>query len=102
MIRLLFFYVFAIFVISVLVPYTEPNLLNGSGTATASPFVIAIENAGIKALLLSMPCSLFLLGRLVTLISMLLLEPCTLLRSSDRCLVSFDDATKGVFLSGVL
>ncbi|KAL0242013.1 hypothetical protein I308_106187 [Cryptococcus tetragattii IND107] len=48
--RLLFFYVFGIFVISVLVPYTSPNLLNGSGTATASPFVIAIENAGIKAL----------------------------------------------------
>ena len=31
-------------------PYTEPRLLDGSGTATASPFVIAIENAGIKVL----------------------------------------------------
>ncbi|WVQ77053.1 hypothetical protein IAR50_006732 [Cryptococcus sp. DSM 104548] len=48
--RILFFYVGGIFVISVLVPYTEPDLLNGSGTAAASPFVIAIENAGIKAL----------------------------------------------------
>ncbi|TYJ54809.1 hypothetical protein B9479_004480 [Cryptococcus floricola] len=48
--RLLFFYVMGTFIISVLVPYTEPNLLNGSGTAAASPFVIAIQNAGIKAL----------------------------------------------------
>ncbi|KAL0250197.1 hypothetical protein I308_103505 [Cryptococcus tetragattii IND107] len=48
--RILFFYVMGTFVISVLVPYTEPNLLNGSGTASASPFVIAINNAGIKAL----------------------------------------------------
>lgn len=48
--RILFFYVMGTFVISVLVPYTEPNLLNGSGTAAASPFVIAINNAGIKAL----------------------------------------------------
>jgi len=48
--RLLFFYVFGIFIISVLVPYNNPNLLNGSGNATASPFVIAINNAGIKVL----------------------------------------------------
>ncbi|ODO05890.1 hypothetical protein I350_04951 [Cryptococcus amylolentus CBS 6273] len=48
--RLLFFYVMGTFIISVLVPYNEPNLLNGSGTAAASPFVIAIQNAGIKAL----------------------------------------------------
>jgi len=48
--RLLFFYVFGTFFISVLVPYNDPRLLNGSGNATASPFVIAINNAGIKAL----------------------------------------------------
>ncbi|WVN89076.1 uncharacterized protein L203_104292 [Cryptococcus depauperatus CBS 7841] len=48
--RLLFFYVMGTFIISVLVPYTEPNLLNGSGNAAASPFVIAIKNAGIDAL----------------------------------------------------
>ncbi|ORY31267.1 amino acid transporter [Naematelia encephala] len=48
--RLLFFYVVGIFFISVLVPYTDENLLNGSGTATASPFVIAINNAKIKSL----------------------------------------------------
>ncbi|BEI83725.1 hypothetical protein CcaverHIS002_0403290 [Cutaneotrichosporon cavernicola] len=50
--RLVFFYVLGIFVISVLVPYDEPRLLSGksSSDATASPFVIAIENAGIKGL----------------------------------------------------
>ncbi|KAK8850620.1 hypothetical protein IAR55_004539 [Kwoniella newhampshirensis] len=48
--RLLFFYVGGIFIISVLVPYNDPNLLNGSSDASASPFVIAINNAGIKAL----------------------------------------------------
>lgn len=48
--RLLFFYVFGIFFVSVLVPYTEPRLLSGHSDASASPFVIAIENAGIKGL----------------------------------------------------
>ncbi|KLT41895.1 amino acid permease [Cutaneotrichosporon oleaginosum] len=50
--RLVIFYVLGIFVISVLVPYDEPRLLNGksSNDASASPFVIAIENAGIKGL----------------------------------------------------
>ena len=48
--RLLFFYVGGIFIISVLVPYTDPRLLSSSGNATASPFVIAIQNAGIKGL----------------------------------------------------
>jgi len=42
--------VLGIFVISVLVPYDEPRLLGGSNDATASPFVIAIQNAGIKGL----------------------------------------------------
>ncbi|WVQ86137.1 hypothetical protein IAT38_008305 [Cryptococcus sp. DSM 104549] len=48
--RLLFFYVAGTFIISVLVPYNEPRLLNGASNAAASPFVIAISNAGIKAL----------------------------------------------------
>ena len=33
-----------------LVPYDDPNLLNGSGTATQSPYVIAIRRAGIHTL----------------------------------------------------
>ncbi|ORX40940.1 amino acid transporter [Kockovaella imperatae] len=48
--RLALFYVGGIFVISVLVPYTDPRLLSGDGNAKASPFVIAIVNAKIKVL----------------------------------------------------
>jgi amino acid transporter len=48
--RLVIFYVFGIFFISVLVPYTDDRLLSPDANATASPFVIAINNAGIKAL----------------------------------------------------
>jgi amino acid transporter len=44
------FYIGGIFIISVLVNYDNPMLLNGSGDASASPFVIAINNAGIAAL----------------------------------------------------
>ncbi|KAM0745998.1 putative amino acid transporter [Meredithblackwellia eburnea MCA 4105] len=47
--RIALFYVFGVFVMGLLVSPNDPNLLNGSGTA-ASPWVIAIENAGIKAL----------------------------------------------------
>ena len=38
--------------VGLLVPYTDPKLLSGSSSAdaTASPFVIAIENAGISGL----------------------------------------------------
>ena len=36
--------------LSVLVPYNEPLLLNGHEDASASPFVIAIQNAGIVGL----------------------------------------------------
>lgn len=50
--RILIFYVLGIWVISVLVPYNSPKLLgnSGAGDASASPFVIAMENAGIHAL----------------------------------------------------
>lgn len=37
------FYVLGVFVIGLTVPSTNERLLDGSGTATASPFVIAIE-----------------------------------------------------------
>jgi len=38
-------------IVGVLVPYDDPNLLNGSSSAdaNASPFVIAVRNAGISA-----------------------------------------------------
>ncbi|ORY92771.1 amino acid permease/ SLC12A domain-containing protein [Leucosporidium creatinivorum] len=48
--RIAFFYVLGVFVIGLTVPFTDERLLDGSGTATASPFVIAIENSGIKVL----------------------------------------------------
>jgi amino acid transporter len=48
--RILVFYIGGIFIISVLVNYDNPRLLNGSDDASASPFVIAIQNAGISAL----------------------------------------------------
>ena len=48
--RLAFFYVGGIFIISVLVPYNNDRLLSPMHNATASPFVIAIDNAGIKVL----------------------------------------------------
>ena len=50
--RIALFYVVALTVVGLLVPYTEKRLINNgsSANAKASPFVIAIENAGIKGL----------------------------------------------------
>ena len=47
--RILLFYVGGVIVIGWLVPYNDSRLLGASGTAS-SPFVIAIQNAQIKAL----------------------------------------------------
>ncbi|EIW86545.1 amino acid permease [Coniophora puteana RWD-64-598 SS2] len=49
-IRILFFYILGTLMIGLLVPYNNPRLNLADGTAAASPFVIAIEIAGIKAL----------------------------------------------------
>lgn len=50
--RITIFYIVSLTLIGCLVPYTSPHLLNGASSydASASPFVIAIENAGIKVL----------------------------------------------------
>lgn len=50
--RIALFYVVSLTVVGLLVPYDDPKLISGtsSADAKASPFVIAIENAGIKAL----------------------------------------------------
>ncbi|KAH8929887.1 amino acid permease [Atractiella rhizophila] len=48
--RILLFYVLGVFIIGWLVPSNEPRLLNGASDASASPFVIAISNAGISGL----------------------------------------------------
>ncbi|KAL8280450.1 hypothetical protein RQP46_007098 [Phenoliferia psychrophenolica] len=49
-IRICLFYIGGVFVIGLLVPSNDSRLELGSGTAASSPFVIAISNAGIKAL----------------------------------------------------
>ncbi|RPD59742.1 hypothetical protein L227DRAFT_575736 [Lentinus tigrinus ALCF2SS1-6] len=51
-IRLLLFYIGGVTMMGLLVPSNDPrlNLATTSGTAAASPFVIAINNAGIKVL----------------------------------------------------
>jgi amino acid transporter len=48
--RLAIFYGFGSFIIGVVVPYDDPNLLSASSNATASPFVIGITRAGIGGL----------------------------------------------------
>ncbi|RQM07515.1 hypothetical protein DH86_00002824 [Scytalidium sp. 3C] len=48
--RILFFFVFSIFFIGLLVPYTNEDLLSSASDATASPFVIAAQLAGVKVL----------------------------------------------------
>ncbi|KAH8999013.1 amino acid permease/ SLC12A domain-containing protein [Lactarius hatsudake] len=49
-IRILLLYIGGVTVIGLLVPSNDPGLALGSGTAAASPFVIAIKRSGIKAL----------------------------------------------------
>ncbi|KAJ9144045.1 Amino acid transporter [Pleurostoma richardsiae] len=48
-IRIIAFYILAVFVIGIIVS-SDNDRLGSSSTAAASPFVIAIENAGIRAL----------------------------------------------------
>ena len=51
-VRILIFYIAGVFIISLLVPSNDSHLglESGSGTAAASPFVIAIKRSGIKTL----------------------------------------------------
>lgn len=49
--RITLFYMISLTVVGFIVPYDDPKLMGSSSVdASASPFVIAIENAGIKAL----------------------------------------------------
>ncbi|RYP38126.1 hypothetical protein DL767_002643 [Monosporascus sp. MG133] len=48
--RITIFYVVSLTLIGLLVPYNDPRLLIPGSSAAASPFVIAIENAGIEVL----------------------------------------------------
>ncbi|EIN13541.1 amino acid permease [Punctularia strigosozonata HHB-11173 SS5] len=49
-IRILLFYICGVIIIGLLVPSNDKTLTKGDGTANASPFVIAIKNAGISGL----------------------------------------------------
>ncbi|KAF2112437.1 amino acid permease-domain-containing protein [Lophiotrema nucula] len=50
--RITLFYIVSLLLVGLIVPYNEPRLLHGSSNVdvTASPFVIAIQNAGIDGL----------------------------------------------------
>ena len=48
--RIGFFYVLGSFLIGLIVSSANPDLVSGSGNANSSPFVIAIQQAGIKVL----------------------------------------------------
>lgn len=45
--RILIFYIGSIFVISLIIPYTDPRLLNENSNIAMSPFTIVFEKAGI-------------------------------------------------------
>lgn len=46
--RILLFYIFAIFIIGLIIPYTSPNLLGSEATEVAiSPFTLVFEKAGL-------------------------------------------------------
>ncbi|KAF8621820.1 hypothetical protein AX15_007489 [Amanita polypyramis BW_CC] len=48
--RIFIFYILGILMIGMLVAYDDKNLLQNSGTAAQSPFVIAFNTAGVKVL----------------------------------------------------
>jgi len=49
-IRVFFFYIICVFIVGLIVPSNDPALLNSSGTASESPFVVAANRAGVKVL----------------------------------------------------
>ncbi|KAI0694065.1 amino acid permease/ SLC12A domain-containing protein, partial [Cytidiella melzeri] len=48
--RIVIFYILCILITGMLVPYNNPTLLNGSGTATEPPYVIVMQRTGNKVL----------------------------------------------------
>ncbi|RPD64510.1 general amino acid permease 1 [Lentinus tigrinus ALCF2SS1-7] len=48
--RILLFYMLGLLITGMVVPYNDPNLLNSTGNAAESPYVIAMTRAGIKVL----------------------------------------------------
>ena len=56
-VRLLLFYIGGVTIIGLLVPSNDSRLDLADGTAAASPFVLAISNAGIRTLPSVRPCN---------------------------------------------
>ncbi|KIK04549.1 hypothetical protein K443DRAFT_92828 [Laccaria amethystina LaAM-08-1] len=48
--RIIIFYILGVLMIGMLVAYNDPGLLQSIGTAAQSPFVIAMNHAGVKVL----------------------------------------------------
>ncbi|PWN49124.1 hypothetical protein IE53DRAFT_388676 [Violaceomyces palustris] len=48
--RIAVLYMVSLFVISLIVPYNDERLVNYTGTASQSPFVVAAERAGVKSI----------------------------------------------------
>ncbi|KAI0079119.1 general amino acid permease 1 [Panus rudis PR-1116 ss-1] len=48
--RILFFYIVGVLITGMLIPYTDERLLQDTGTAAESPYVIVMTSAGIKVL----------------------------------------------------
>ncbi|KIJ21086.1 hypothetical protein PAXINDRAFT_66437 [Paxillus involutus ATCC 200175] len=48
--RICIFYMLGVFITGLLVPYNDPSLLQTTGTAAQSPYVIAMTRTGIKVL----------------------------------------------------
>lgn len=48
--RIVIFYILLIFLVSLVVRYDDPELLQSTGTAASSPFVLAMKRAGIQGL----------------------------------------------------
>ncbi|WVO14408.1 hypothetical protein L204_102041 [Cryptococcus depauperatus] len=48
--RIAIFYILLIFMVGLLVPHDDPSLLQSTGTAASSPFVIALTRVNIKVL----------------------------------------------------
>lgn len=48
--RVLIFYLVSLAVLGLLIPYTDPRLMSQGSTYSASPFVLAIQNAGVRGL----------------------------------------------------
>ncbi|KAK6085705.1 Dicarboxylic amino acid permease 3 [Seiridium cupressi] len=49
-VRVFIFYILSLFIVGLIVPSDDPGLLQSTGNAAQSPFVIAAEKAGVKVL----------------------------------------------------